>query len=131
MLFPLLDKSAKRLDAWKGSSMSIAGRSTLIGSSLNNSPIYHVSIYLLPKSITNNLDKIRRKFFFWQGGQTKHKYHLVEWVKICKSKKKGGFGIKDIRNLQVVVEARERKRPLANYHSCQVPKRGFILYCET
>jgi hypothetical protein len=29
---PLLEKNAKRLDVWKGSSMSIAGRSTLISS---------------------------------------------------------------------------------------------------
>jgi hypothetical protein len=39
---PLLEKNAKRLGVWKGSSVSIAGRSTLISSSLNNAPIYHV-----------------------------------------------------------------------------------------
>jgi len=31
-LLPLVEKNAKRLDIWKGSSMSIAGRSTLIAS---------------------------------------------------------------------------------------------------
>jgi hypothetical protein len=68
--------------------MSIAGRSTLISSSLNNAPIYQMSIYLLPKTVIRNLDKIRRKFI-WQGGGTKRKYHLVKWTKICKSKRKG------------------------------------------
>ena len=67
---PLVDKSLKRLDVWKGSCMSIAGRSTLISSSLNNSPIYHMSVYLLPKTIVNKMDKIRRSFF-WQGGGRK------------------------------------------------------------
>jgi hypothetical protein len=43
--------------------MSIAGRSTLMGASLNNSPIYHMSIYLLPKTTVNKLDKIKRSFF--------------------------------------------------------------------
>jgi hypothetical protein len=93
---PILEKTAKKLDVWKGSSMSIAGRSTLISSNLNNAPIYHMSIYLLPKTIIKDLDKARRTFF-WQGGHTKRKYHLVRWTKICKSKKKGGLGIKDIR----------------------------------
>ena len=80
--------------------MSIAGRSTLINSSLNNAPIYHMSIYLLPKTIVHKLDKIRRRFF-WQGGGTKKKYHLVKWEKICKHKKKGGLGIKDVRKMNI------------------------------
>jgi len=88
---PLIEKSNKRLDVWKGSSMSIARRSTLISSSLNNAPIYHMSIYLLPKTVIKELDKVSRTFF-WQGVHTKRKYHLVKWEIICKSKKKGGFG---------------------------------------
>jgi len=87
----LIDKCLKRLDVWKGSCMSIAGRSTLISSSLNNSPIYHMSVYLLPKTIVNKMDKIMRSFF-WQGGGTEKKYHLLKWEKICKNKKKRWFG---------------------------------------
>jgi len=69
---PLIEKSNKRLDVWKGGNMSIAGRTTLIGASLNNSPIYHMSVYLLPKTTIDSLDKIRKRFF-WQGGGTKKK----------------------------------------------------------
>ena len=43
---PLEEKSKKRLAVWKGGSMSIAGRSTLINSSLSNAPIYQMSIYI-------------------------------------------------------------------------------------
>lgn len=78
---PLLEKTAKRLDVWKGSSMSIASRSSLISSSLNNAPTYHMSMYLLPKTVVHNMDKARRTFF-WQGGHVKRKYHLVKWIKI-------------------------------------------------
>jgi hypothetical protein len=80
--------------------MSIAGRSTLISSSLNNTPIYHMSIYLLPKSIINDMDKVRRTFF-WQGGHAKRKYHLVKWIKVCKCKKKGGLGIKSLKKMNL------------------------------
>jgi len=97
---PLVDKCCKRLDVWKGGTMSIAGRSTLICSCLNNSPIYQMSVYMCPKTISEKIDKIRRTFF-WQGGGTKKKYHLVKWIKICKSKKKGDLGIKDLRNMNV------------------------------
>lgn len=88
---PLLEKTAKKLNVWKGGTMSIAGRSTMICSSLNNAPMYQMSIYLLQKTIVKTLDKTRRTFF-WQGGGTKKKYHLVKWTKICKSKKERWFG---------------------------------------
>jgi hypothetical protein len=67
---PLIEKNEKKLIAWKGSSQSITGRATLINSSLSNSFIYHMSIYLMPKTIVKALDKQRRTFF-WQGGGTK------------------------------------------------------------
>lgn len=66
---------------------------TLISTSL--SPLYHMSVYMLPKTIVQDIDKLRRTFF-WQGGGTKRKYHLVKWTKLCKSKKKGGVGIKNL-----------------------------------
>lgn len=34
-------------------------------------------------------------------GGTKKKYHLVKWENICKSKKKGGLGIKDLRRMNI------------------------------
>jgi len=57
-----------------------------------------MSIYLLPKTVIKEMDKVRRTFF-WQGGHSRRKYHLVRRTKICKSNKKGGLGIKDIRKM--------------------------------
>jgi len=54
---PLIERNEKKLQAWKGSSLSIAGRMTLINSSLSSSFIYHMSIYLLPKTTVDTLDK--------------------------------------------------------------------------
>lgn len=59
-----------------------------------------MSVYLLPKSVTKELDKARWTFF-WQGGHVKRKYHLVRWPKICKNKNKGGLGIKYIRKMNL------------------------------
>jgi hypothetical protein len=44
---PLTEKCHKKLDVWKGGSLTMASRSTLICASLNNSLMYHMSIYLL------------------------------------------------------------------------------------
>jgi len=91
----LVEKNEKKLATWEGSSMSIAGRVTLINSSVSSSFIYHMSMYLVPKTIVKSLGK-QRRCFFWQGGGRKRKYHLVKWTTICKSKKKGGLGVKNV-----------------------------------
>jgi hypothetical protein len=57
-------KSYKKLDIWQGNPLSIAGRTTLINSSLINSTIYHISMFLLPKIVIKRMDKGRRKFFW-------------------------------------------------------------------
>ena len=80
--------------------MSIAGRTTLINSSLTSTFIYHMSTYLLPKTVVEDLDKQRRTFF-WQVGGTRRKYHLIRWGTLYKSKYKGGVGIKDIRKMNI------------------------------
>jgi hypothetical protein len=80
------EKSAKKMDVLQGNSLTIAGRTILINSSLTNSSIYHMSMFLLPETVIKRMNKSRWKFF-WQGGQLKRKYHLVSWKNICKSKK--------------------------------------------
>ena len=96
----LEERNEKKLATWKGKSLSIAGRATLISSSLSNSFIYHMSMYLLPKTTTDILDRQRRTFF-WQGGSQKRKYHLIRWDIINKSKNHGGPGIKDIQKMSI------------------------------
>ena len=59
-----------------------------------------MSMYLLPKTVINQLDSQRRKLL-WQGGGQKKQYHLVWWEVLCKSKKKDGLGIKNIKKLNI------------------------------
>jgi len=95
---PLDEKLVKRSDGWKGSVLSIGGRTVLIKSCLSSIPIYCMSMYLLLKTIIKRLDRTRKRFF-WQGGGTKKKYFLVKWSRISKPKKKGGLGIHDQRKM--------------------------------
>jgi hypothetical protein len=50
-----------------GWALSIGGRTMLINISLSNSMIYQLSMFLVPKTNIERLDKLRRKFY-WQGG---------------------------------------------------------------
>ncbi|WVZ79760.1 LOW QUALITY PROTEIN: hypothetical protein U9M48_027301 [Paspalum notatum var. saurae] len=97
---PLEEKILKRLESWKSGSMPIAGRIVLINSCLTNAPIYHMSMYLLHKTVIARIDKCRRNFL-WQGGSLKKKYHLVKWSRACEEKKRGGLGIKSLSKLNI------------------------------
>jgi hypothetical protein len=57
------EKADKKLDIWQGNTLSMVGRTALINSSLINTTIYHMSMFLLPKTVVNRMDKCRRKFF--------------------------------------------------------------------
>jgi hypothetical protein len=56
-------------------------------------------MFLLPKTMIERMEKIRRKFFFWQG--LKRKYHPMKWENVCKAKKKGGMRIKNLRLMNI------------------------------
>lgn len=92
------EKSAKKLDVWQGNSASIGGRTILINTSLTNTAIYFMSMFITPMTVIKRMDKNRTKFF-WQGGSLKKKYHLVKWTVICKSR--GGLGVKDLRKTNI------------------------------
>jgi hypothetical protein len=62
----LEEKLERKLDVWQGNSLSIGGRYVLIKSSISNANIYHMSMFLLPKTIILGMENIRR--FFWQRG---------------------------------------------------------------
>jgi hypothetical protein len=59
----LEEKLGKKLDTWQGNSLFFCGRTVLINYNLSNMPIYHMSMFLLPKTAIKRMDKMKRKFF--------------------------------------------------------------------
>jgi hypothetical protein len=59
----LEENLAKKLDIWQGSSLSMGERKELINFSLSNTTVYHLSMFLIPKTNMESMNKMRRKFF--------------------------------------------------------------------
>jgi hypothetical protein len=89
----LSDKLKKKLDRLVGNSSSVGDRFSLIQSSLISTLLYHMSMYILPRTNLENLSKIIRKFFEL-GADDKKKYYMVRWDLVSKLNRKGGMGIK-------------------------------------
>ncbi|KAL6340700.1 hypothetical protein AAG906_014390 [Vitis piasezkii] len=89
------EKVRRRLARWKRQYISKGGRITLIRSVLASMPIYHMSLFRMPKSVARRLDKVQRDFL-WGGGSEERKAHLIKWEAICEDKSKGGLGLRKL-----------------------------------
>ncbi|WMV37643.1 hypothetical protein MTR67_031028 [Solanum verrucosum] len=94
---PILEKCEKKLAKWRSQYLSLGGRLTLINFVLDALPTYMLSIFHIPQSIVQMLDKTRRNFL-WQGNKERKAFHLVKWKNIIRSKVQGGLGIKNLKN---------------------------------
>ena len=89
------ERMRKRLAQWERQYISKGGRITLIKSTMASLPIYNMSLFRMPKSVANRLEKLQRDFL-WGGGSLERKVHLINWEVVCTQKEKGGLGIRKI-----------------------------------
>ena len=95
---PVLERKEHKLASWKAKYLSFGGRVTLIKATLENLPLYFMSIFKCPTSIIKHIEKFQRDFL-WRGKSNKQKFHLVNWSSICKPKKDGGLGFRPLAQM--------------------------------
>jgi len=98
----IIDKVHKRLQAWKCSCLSRAGRLVLIKSVLNSLPIYYLSLFRMPKKVAEEIISLQRKFL-WGGNKEGRSLSLVRWELVQQSKEKGGLGVGDIEDKNIAL----------------------------
>lgn len=59
----LIDEVKVKIGDWKNKSLSYAGRVQLIASVLCDMQIYWASVYMLPKTVVNDIDKLLKRIF--------------------------------------------------------------------
>lgn len=60
---PVIEKIEKRLQTWGSQHLSKGGRLTLIQATLQNMPIYCLSLFKAPKKVTNKIKKFVSELF--------------------------------------------------------------------
>ena len=93
---PILEKMERRLTSWKCLYLSRGGRVTLIKSTLSNLPTYFLSLFPIPASVANQMERLQQNFL-WGGFGDEPKIHLVKWAILCAPISLGGLGIRKIR----------------------------------
>lgn len=89
----IIDKIRHKLQGWKMHTLSFAGCSLLISTTLNQIPCYHMQIFSLPSKTHNQIDKISKNFI-WDHCETSRKTHYISWGKITYPKTLGGLDLK-------------------------------------
>ncbi|GJT62689.1 RNA-directed DNA polymerase, eukaryota [Tanacetum coccineum] len=94
----IIRKVESRLSIWKLKTLSIGGRLTLLKSVLGSIPIYHMSLFKVPKTVLHRLEAIRCCFFHGKDSNSR-KPTWLKWNKILASKEKGGLGVSSFFSL--------------------------------
>lgn len=98
----LVERVKNGIGDWRNKALSLAGRIQLINSVLSSMHVYWSSVFILPNSITLEIEKILRGFL-WCNGEMKKGKAKVAWDKLCVPKEEGGLGIKSLSTWNVVV----------------------------
>ena len=98
----LVENVKSKVNDWKNRVLSYAGRLQLIASVLASMQVYWTSVFLLPKAVINDINKILRGFLWNQGDLVKG-IAKVAWDVICTPKDQGGLGIKNLQKWNEVL----------------------------
>ncbi|KAG8374862.1 hypothetical protein BUALT_Bualt10G0039700 [Buddleja alternifolia] len=94
----LIDCIGKTLSGWKAKHLSFAGRLVVLKSIAQALPIYHMSSFLMPKSICLKIDSLMRRFW-WGHKEGSRGFNPVCWELVCSPKSVGGLGLRKMEHI--------------------------------
>ncbi|KAL6146659.1 hypothetical protein ACLB2K_057337 [Fragaria x ananassa] len=91
----LADRIRNVMSNWRGKSLSMAGRVTLVNSVVVSMLSHSFMIYAWPKTVLQQVRNWMRNFI-WTGSVSSRAYHPVAWKKCCAPLNEGGLGVRNI-----------------------------------
>jgi len=98
----LKDRVWKKLQGWKGQTLSRAGKEILIKAVVQSIPTYTMGVFQLPVKLCEELQALCARFWWGQIG-TERKIHWLSWNKLTRPKLEGGMGLKDLRQFNLAM----------------------------
>lgn len=96
--------------------LSPAGKEVLLKAVATAIPAYSMSCFLLPKRVLNQMTKAMRKFW-WSNAKDRQGIPWIAWSTIVDSKSLGGLGIRDLKDFNLALVAKQSWRILQNPNS--------------
>ncbi|XP_056695389.1 uncharacterized protein [Spinacia oleracea] len=102
---PLIDRTVARIKSWTSKFLSYAGRLQLVKSVLFGIQLYWCQIFVMPKKVMKEIQRICR-CFLWSGTDAESRKASISWEQLCFPKSCGGLNLKDltVRNKAAVLK---------------------------
>ncbi|CAJ2668628.1 unnamed protein product [Trifolium pratense] len=108
------DRIWKRINSWRGRALSKAGKEIMIKSVLQAIPTYVMSMFILPSSFIDDIEKMINAFW-WGGGNGNSKgIHWLAWERLACPKDKGGLGFRNFEAFNMAMVAKQAWKILQN-----------------
>ncbi|GAU26046.1 hypothetical protein TSUD_225070 [Trifolium subterraneum] len=92
------DRIWKRINSWRGRALSKAGKEIMIKSGLQAIPSYVMSMFILPASLIDDIEKMINAFW-WRGDNNNNNnnkgIHWLAWERLACPKAHGGLGFRN------------------------------------
>lgn len=92
----IIDKVKARPNGWSTSSLSLAGRITLIKSVLSAVPLFVMQSTRIPNGIVDEVERVCRNFL-WGHTDSRSKMHLISWDIVTQPISRGSLRIRRLR----------------------------------
>jgi len=90
------DRVWQKINSWSSKCLSKARKEVMIKSVLQSILSYIMSIFLLPSTLIDSIEKMLNAFWWGNGGNNARGIHWLSWDKLTVHKKYGGMGFKDL-----------------------------------
>jgi hypothetical protein len=107
----------KKINSWSSKCLSRASREVLIKSVLQAIPTYFMSIFLIPSTLCDEIEKMMNSFWWGHFGSHNKGIHWFSWERLSMHKNNGGMGFKDLSTFNLAMLGKQSWRILNNPQS--------------